>query len=227
MYNKAMFSFRQTDKQEKPSSSEGRLLAVGDIHGCLVSLEKLMAKVQPTPRDRVVFMGDYVDRGPDSRGVLDYLIAFGQKFPNSIFLKGNHEEMFLDFIAGRNQLLYFNNGGETTLQNYQEASKLRIPKAHLDFLEGLRLYYETDRFVFAHAGLRPGIPPHAQHPKDLLWIREEFLFSSYDWGKIVVFGHTPRQSVLFARNKIGVDTGAVYGRVLTCCDVETRKYWNA
>lgn len=216
--------------KERPvagTAAAGRLLAVGDIHGCLHHLERLMSQVRPTPVDRVVFLGDYIDRGPDSRLVLDYLIDFGRRFPRTVFLKGNHEEMFLDFIAGRNQMLYFLNGGETTLANYQDGEKLRIPQAHLDFMAGLRLFFESDRFIFVHAGLRPGLPLHEQSEKDLLWIREEFLHSDYDWGKSVVYGHTPRLSTLLTPNRIGVDTGAVYGRVLSCCDVEKRTCWSA
>ncbi len=216
--------------QPSPEGDEGgagRLLAVGDIHGCLPQLEKLMAKVRPGPHDRIVFLGDYIDRGADSRGVIDYLIDFGLRFPRTVFLKGNHEEMFLDFLAGRNQLVYYSNGGESTLEQYRDGSKLRIPKEHLDFLEHLELYYETEGFIFVHAGLRPGIPLPQQHARDMLWIRDDFLFSSYNWGKKVVFGHTPRTGVLFSRNKIALDTGAVYGRTLSCCDVESESCWQA
>lgn len=205
----------------------GRLLAVGDIHGCLDHLERLIARVEPTEADRLVFLGDYVDRGPDGRGVLDYLLDFGRKFPNSIFLKGNHEAMFLDFLAGRNQLLFLHNGGGATLESYREASGIRIPKAHQDFLEGLDLYYATEDFIFAHAGLRPGLSLEAQREPDLIWIRDEFLDSDYDWGRTVVFGHTPLPEPFFSDNKIGLDTGAVYGRVLTCCDVRRRVCWNS
>jgi serine/threonine protein phosphatase 1 len=208
-------------------SKDGRLLAVGDIHGCLEDLERLMARVQPCPEDQVVFLGDYIDRGPNSKGVIDYLMALGRRFPHTIFLKGNHEEMFLNFVDGRNQLLFLYNGGETTLQSYQEETGIRIPKSHLDFFQGLRLYHETERFIFVHAGLRPGIPLKEQNKRDLLWIREEFILSGYDWGKTVVFGHTPQQEPLFEKNKIGVDTGAFLGRFLTCCDVERRSCWTS
>lgn len=212
------------DRQENKG---GRLLAVGDIHGCPDHLERLMARVAPTREDRVVFLGDYVDRGPDGRKVLDFLIAFGRKFPNAVFLKGNHEAMFLDFLAGRNQWLFLANGGDTTLESYRESEGIHIPKTHLEFLDKLVLYYATDDFIFVHAGLRPGRALEKQSESDLLWIRDEFIESGYDWGKIVVFGHTPLAEPLFKANKIGVDTGAVYGRVLSCCDVRQRICWNS
>ncbi len=206
---------------------EGRLLAVGDVHGCLDHLERLLARVEPTAADQVVFLGDYIDRGPDGKGVLDCLLDFGRRFPNSVFLKGNHEAMFLDFLAGRDQLTFLSNGGGTTLESYREASGTRIPEAHLDFLAGLSLCYATDDFIFVHAGLRPGLPLEEQAESDLLWIRNEFIASDYDWGRTVVFGHTPVREPFFGKNKIGVDTGAVYGRVLSCCDVRRRVCWNS
>jgi serine/threonine protein phosphatase 1 len=212
---------------EKQKQKGGRLLAVGDIHGCLDHLERLMARVEPTAADRVVFLGDYIDRGPDGKGVIDYLIDFGRRFPRSVFLKGNHEAMFLDFLAGREQLLYLYNGGGTTLESYQKESGIRIPKAHLDFLEGLPASFATKDFIFAHAGLRPGLPLEEQSEHDLIWIRNEFIAADYDWGRTVVFGHTPVREPFFAANKIGVDTGAVYGRVLSCCDVRRRVCWNS
>jgi len=223
-YNRRMSNFLRTDP--KGPERTGRLLAVGDIHGCLRQLRQLMEQVQPTVSDQVVFLGDYIDRGLDSRGVLDYLLDFASRFPRTVFLKGNHEEMFLEFVAGRNQLLYVLNGGQATLENYQEADKLRIPKSHLDFLRNLRIFYETERFIFVHAGLRPGLPLAAQSEKDMVWIREEFLHSDYDWGKTIVFGHTPRLNVLLSSQRIGIDTGAVYGRALSCCEVELRRCWS-
>ena len=209
------------------AEDRGRLLAVGDIHGCLDHLERLMARVEPTGADRVVFLGDYIDRGPDGKGVIDFLINFGRRFPRSVFLKGNHEAMFLDFLAGREQMLYLYNGGGTTLDSYQEEAGIRIPKAHLDFLEGLPAYFATEDFIFVHAGLRPGRPLEEQSEHDLIWIRNEFIVSGYDWGKTVVFGHTPVQEPFFGENKIGVDTGAVFGRVLSCCDVRRKFCWNS
>lgn len=206
---------------------EGRLLAVGDIHGCLDHLQRLITRVQPTEADRVVFLGDYIDRGPDGKGVIDFLIDFARRFPQTVFLKGNHEAMFLDFLAGRDQINFLYNGGATTLESYREEAGIRVPKAHLDFLEGLRIFYETEHFIFVHAGLRPGLPPGKQQEHDLLWIRDEFIRSDYDWGKTVVFGHTPREEPLLTETRIGIDTGAVYGYVLTCCDVERKTIWTS
>jgi len=214
-------------KPEYENPGSGRLLAVGDIHGCLDHLQRLMDKVGPTDVDRGVFLGDYIDRGPDGKGVLDYLVDFGCRFPRSVFLKGNHEAMFLDFLAGRNQMLFLYNGGSTTLESYQEGTGVRIPKAHLDFLESLQPWVATESFIFVHAGLRPGRPLAEQEERDLLWIRDQFIDSDYDWGGTVVFGHTPLPEPLFQENKIGIDTGAVYGRVLTCCDVRRRVCWNS
>ncbi len=206
---------------------EGRLLAVGDIHGCLDRLKALMEKVRPGQRDRIVFLGDYIDRGPDPKGVIDYLLGFRRLFPGSVFLRGNHEEMFLDFMEGRNEELYLVNGGATTLASFGWEKARRLPRPHFEFLTGLPLLHEADGFVFVHAGLRPGVAVADQNPRDLLWIREEFISSDFDWGATVVFGHTPLRKTLWQANKIGLDTGAVYGRRLTCCDVKRRRCWTA
>ena len=209
------------------NSKPGRLLAVGDIHGCLEPLERLMAQVAPRAQDQLVFLGDYVDRGPDSAGVLDYLCDFGRRFPATVFLKGNHEAMFLDFLVGRDRLSFLANGGQETLDSYEKRDSQEIPDAHRRFLEDLRLYYETPDFIFVHAGLLPGLSPEQQSEEDLLWIRNAFLNSSYSWGKTVVFGHTPQtDGPLIGSERMGLDTGAVYGRSLTCCEVNTARCWS-
>jgi serine/threonine protein phosphatase 1 len=195
---------------------------VGDIHGCLEPLRRLLRTVRPKPQDTVVFLGDYVDRGPNSQGVLDFLLKFARLFPQTVFLKGNHEAMFLDYLQGGPKYPFLQNGGISTLASYTQG----VPPEHLDFLQRLRLYYETEDHIFVHAGLRPVLPLVEQREEDLLWIREEFLRSDYDWGKTVVFGHTPWAEPLLKEKRIGVDTGAVYGRKLTCCDVEKRQCWS-
>ncbi len=212
-------------EKQQARQQNGRLLAIGDIHGCLDLLRRLIAQVAPTPDDQLVFLGDYIDRGPDASGVIDFLLALQQRLPKTIFLKGNHEAMLLDYLDGRNQTTYLLNGGAATLNNYQHQGQIRLPKEHLDFFCNLRLYYETEQFIFVHAGLRPGIPLARQQAEDLLWIRREFLETDYDWGKTVVFGHTPTKTPYFAEKRIGLDTGAGHGQSLTCCEVRQSRCW--
>ena len=209
--------------ETKPS--EGRLLAIGDIHGCLAQLTGLMALVNPAAADRVVFLGDYVDRGPDSAGVIDYLIEFAAAFPQTVFLRGNHEQMFLEYLDGQDPALFLINGGRQTLDSYRDCGLWPLPSSHRRFLESLRHYFESAQHIFVHAGLRPGIPLAGQTDFDMLWIRHEFLESNYDWGKTVVYGHTPLEEPLLGGRRIGVDTGCVYGRRLTCCDVISLRTW--
>jgi serine/threonine protein phosphatase 1 len=204
-----------------------RLLAVGDIHGCLHQLKTLMAQVIPSPADQVVFLGDYVDRGPDSAGVLEYLLGFAKDFPATIFLRGNHEQMFSDYLDGRNMTAFLINGGTKTLESYGIAQKWPVPESHRTFLETLVNAYETEGYIFVHAGMRPGVPLAKQDSIDLLWIRRDFINSDYDWGKTVVYGHTPLEAPFMTQTRLGIDTGCVYGRQLTCCDVYTGKTWQA
>lgn len=202
-----------------------RWLAVGDIHGCLVQLTELMERVKPTADDRVVFLGDYVDRGPDSAGVIDYLIEFAVNFPETVFLRGNHEQMFLDYLDRQDPAMFLFNGGQQTLDSYRNRGMWPVPASHRRFLDALQHYFESEHHIFVHAGLRPGIPLAEQADFDMLWIRHEFLESNFDWGKPVVYGHTPRREPLLGDRRIGVDTGCVYGRQLTCCEVMTQRIW--
>lgn len=197
------------------------IYAIGDIHGCLDKLRTLLTKIDADPaRDELVFLGDYIDRGPSSCEVVDYLIHLKQQMPGTVFLKGNHEEMFAQYLSGIERHLFVMNGGQATLDSYMK-NKARadgglIPSDHLRFFSSLRLYYQTDDYIFVHAGLRERVPLEFQSPEDLLWIRDAFVSSDYDFGKRVIFGHTPFNSPLVQPNKIGVDTGAVYGNRLTC-----------
>jgi diadenosine tetraphosphatase ApaH/serine/threonine PP2A family protein phosphatase len=209
------------------NSDEGRLLAVGDIHGCLDQLRCLISRVRPREKDQFVFLGDYIDRGPDSRGVIDFLLDFRKRFPSTVFLKGNHEKMLLDYLQGKNTLLYMANGGWETLKSYETEAGIKVVPEHLDFIESLKLYYEQESFVFVHAGLRPGVSLEDHEEQDFLWIRGAFLDSDYEFKKTVVFGHTPLSSPLQEQSKLGLDTGAVYGRYLTCCDVRRRYFWDS
>ena len=211
--------------QTKPP--EGRWLAIGDIHGCLTQLAELMERVKPSSADRIVFLGDYVDRGPASAGVIDYLIRFAAAFPETVFLRGNHEQMFIDYLDGLDPAIFLINGGQQTLDSYRDCRMWPVPSAHRRFLDSLRHYFESEQHIFVHAGLRPEIPLAEQSDFDMLWIRDEFLESNFDWGKPVVYGHTPLKEPLLGERRIGVDTGCVYGRQLTCCDVMSLRTWQA
>ncbi|TLM65433.1 MAG: serine/threonine protein phosphatase [Deltaproteobacteria bacterium] len=204
-----------------------RLLAVGDIHGCRRQLKTLLDLVAPTADDQLVFLGDYIDRGPDSAGVIDDLIELRERLPNTVLLRGNHEQMLLDVLQGADPTTFLVNGGGRTMAGYRGRGQWPPPPEHLAFYRQLPVCHITERFVFAHAGLRPGRPAAVQQPDDLLWIRGEFLDSDAEWGKTVVFGHTPREQPLLAVTRIGLDTGCVYGGRLTCCDVLSRRYWQA
>ena len=210
-----------------------RIFVIGDIHGCLEKLELLLEKIDPRPRvDQLVFVGDYIDRGEHSSGVLDYLLQLRKTYPRTVFLMGNHEKMFIDFLAGVDQTLFIYNGGESSLRSYllrmegfcngrqgvldEQTLNQLVPENHRDFLRDLLPYYETENHIMVHAGLRPGIPLEEQTLDDLVWIREEFIYSEADFGKLVIFGHTPFVRPLVLPNKIGIDTGAVYGNKLTC-----------
>lgn len=203
-----------------------RLLAFGDIHGCRRALAALLREVAPGEGDRLVFLGDYIDRGPDSAGVVDDLLELRARLPGTIFLRGNHEQMLLDLLAGDDPANFLFNGGAKTIASYETRGLWPPPADHLAFFEQLPTFHATGPFIFVHAGLRPGLALQEQDPDDLLWIRHEFLDSGYDWGKTVVFGHTPREEPLLATNRIGLDTGCVYGGRLTCCDVLTGKVWH-
>jgi len=194
------------------------MYAIGDIHGCLEPLRRLMDQIHVSEMDEVVFIGDYVDRGPDSKGVIDYLLTLQGRYT---FLMGNHERMFLDFLQGKERVLFLYNGGEATLESYGGVGN--IPASHLAFLNRLVLYYETDDYLFVHGGIRPGIPIQDQDPKDLLWIREEFYAYPGRYAKTVVFGHTPMREVLMEEDRIGIDTACVYGNKLTCLILPSRQ----
>ena len=194
------------------------IYVIGDIHGCLEPLQRLMGEFRLSEADELVFLGDYIDRGPDSKGVIDYLLTLRGRH---IFLMGNHERIFLDFLQGKQRALFLYNGGTATLESYGGLS--RIPAAHLAFLERLRLSYETEDYLFVHAGIRPEIPLHEQDESDLLWIREEFYAYPGRYPKTVVFGHTPMREVLMDDDRIGIDTACVYGNKLTCLILPSRE----
>lgn len=215
---------------EMATSSSGRIFAVGDIHGCSYELELLLAKIQPKKEDTVVFLGDYVDRGPDTRGVVDLILKL-QSSCNVVALKGNHEQMFLDFLerpesAGAG--VFILNGGSATLANYALADgSIEIPEEHMRFFKTLKLRYETDKYFFVHAGI-PDQPlstiTDTEHEMTMLWARYPFLNSTYKWEKLVVHGHTPVPDYDSRENRINVDTGCVYDGKLTAIELPKKVF---
>ena len=202
----------------------GDIYVIGDIHGCLDPLKHLLEHLEPDlHKDRLVFVGDYIDRGPDSREVVDCILQLKARYPteNIICLRGNHEVMFLDFLAGKNRELFLFNGGMGTLRDYwgedwDERSEFVLPLDHQHFYRDLLPFFVTDDYIFVHGGIKPGIPMEEQVDEDLYWIRGEFIASTEDFGRRVIFGHTPFKQPLILPNKIGIDTGLVYGNYLTC-----------
>ena len=209
-----------------------KIFAVGDIHGSFDRLQELLQKIPVDfASDTLVFIGDYIDRGPGSVEVVEYLLDLKKKVPGVIFLKGNHEDMLEKYLDGTDRFTYLLNGGQTTLDSYlsktDRSGSFPIPTDHMAFFKSLRLYYETEAYIFVHAGLRPKVPLASQEAEDLLWIRDKFIYSKYNFGKPVVFGHTPLEKPLVEPNKIGIDTGAVYGNALTCVQLPDLLFFSA
>jgi serine/threonine protein phosphatase 1 len=218
-------------KQENPYLQEmmdnKRTFIIGDIHGCLGILKGLMDKIDWDPdKDGLIFLGDYIDRGRDSKGVIDYILGLKRMSQNIRCLMGNHEELFLNYINGDDEGSFLYNGGVSTLTSYYEAGNREIDPAHIDFLKSLLLMIELDEYYIVHAGFKPGVNIPDQSVKDTLWIREPFIFSDYNFGKRIIFGHTPFSSPLIMDNKIGLDTGAVFGNKLTSLELPALKFYS-
>jgi len=198
-----------------------RTFIIGDIHGCLDMLKDLMDKIPWSPdKDRLIFLGDYIDRGENPKGVVDYILDLTRRSSLVECLKGNHEAMLLDFLTGRDRFMFIINGGWKTLESYgmYESSDddSAISSEHRDFYESLKLYVELEDYYVVHAGFKPRLDIKKQTEDEMLWIRKSFVSSDFDFGKKIIFGHTPFKEPLIMQNKIGLDTGAVYGNRLTC-----------
>jgi serine/threonine protein phosphatase 1 len=211
----------------------GRFFVVGDIHGCAREVEALLAALALVKGDTVAFIGDYIDRGPESRAVVDMMLALRARTEfATVFLKGNHEDMCLAYLGRVGQWgeAWRMNGGGATLRSYGVSPQATgaeaaaaIPASHIDFFAGLALQHVADDFLLVHAGIRPSRALEAQESEDLLWIREEFITSRHDLPYTVVFGHTPQRRVLVdLPYKIGIDTGCVYGGRLTAVELRER-----
>jgi serine/threonine protein phosphatase 1 len=193
--------------------------AIGDVHGCLDKLVRLLARCRAhaaAEPSRFVLVGDYIDRGPDSRGVIAALLAL-QREQDVICLRGNHEAMVLDTLETSDHTLWLRNGGGDTLASYGVTRAAELPAAHLDWFAGLRLTFDDGRRLFVHAGVNPSLPLDRQDERDLVWIREPFLSSTRDYGRLIVHGHTPLTTGLpdHRTNRLNIDTAAVFGGPLT------------
>lgn len=204
-----------------------RTIAIGDIHGCSKALARLLEEIQPTARDTIVTLGDYVDRGPDSRGVLDLLVDLLGRC-ELVPLLGNHEVMLLDAVGSKEDMAFWQAcGGQQTLDSYGGSLK-NVPQDHWVFLRGLLRYYETDAHFFVHANYDPSLPLNRQPDQLLLW---EHLARSvpqrHRSGKTAVVGHTPQVSgeVLDLESVICIDTYCFGGGWLTGLDVESGQLW--
>ncbi|AWC25259.1 metallophosphoesterase family protein [Aminobacter sp. P9b] len=219
-----------------------RVYAIGDIHGHLDLLTEMHGRIaaeieRDKPSDwRIVHLGDLVDRGPDSRGVIEYLLAATARDSRNIVLTGNHDTGFLDFLAKPDaDGLFARHGGQETARSYgvglnmSDASGLRqshvqlvtaVPDSHLRFLRALPYSASFGDFFFCHAGIRPGIPLDQQDPQDLIWIRNQFLNHPGLHPKVVVHGHTPQAEPEVLANRVNIDTGVFYSGVLTALVID-------
>ncbi|MEX0769331.1 MAG: metallophosphoesterase family protein [Balneolaceae bacterium] len=195
-----------------------KMIAIGDIHGCCRSLEGLLEKLEEYPDHRLIFVGDYIDRGPCSREVVDCLIELEKK-RDCVFLRGNHEQMLLDATGEgkhENFQMWIMNGGDNTLRSYGlTPAKLDFPADHLEFYRNTKFFYSTDDYFFVHAGapIHQSLEASMENPQfrhDFLWTREHLNIYDTPWEKKVIFGHTPRPDPIQRPKMIGIDTGCVF-----------------
>lgn len=230
---------RERDRRESRVPDGKRVYAIGDIHGRPDLLRKIHTLILEDVETRepaeniVIYLGDYVDRGHDARGVLDILT--GQPLPGfrSIHLMGNHEDFMVRFLEDpKVGPPWIVNGGNATLKSYgvslqkvynEEALKegrnqlmARLPPPHWMFLQGLKTHHIEGDFLFVHAGIRPGVPTKEQEPQDMMWIRDDFLNSEAEHDHVVVHGHSINPKAEILDNRIGIDTGAYDTGKLTC-----------
>jgi serine/threonine protein phosphatase 1 len=196
--------------------------AVGDIHGSLRKLRALLARCERHAGRRpmtFVFLGDYIDRGPDSVGVIEAIMELQLRLKDQVIaLMGNHEAVALEVIDGRTDAdLWLREGGVATLDSYGVGSAGELPLEHVAWLRRLPLRYDDGQRLFVHAGIDPDRPLDAQRGRDLIWIREPFLSDTRDHGRLIVHGHTPRTTGLpdLRSNRLNLDTAAVFGGPLT------------
>jgi serine/threonine protein phosphatase 1 len=192
-----------------------KYIAIGDIHGCPYSMIALLEQLEEY-KDRIyIFIGDYIDRGPDSRGVVDYLLQF-RKNHACVFIRGNHEHMMLEALETGYDTLWLQNGGKETLDSYQgNLGRSEFYDDHIRFYQDCLIYHETDDFLFVHAGLDPNKTirealADSDNYEEFLWSRDHLQTNYPVWEKTVVFGHTPRPDPIVRHRMIGIDTGCVF-----------------
>lgn len=226
-------------EHEKVRLPDGHnVYAIGDIHGRLDLLKRLLDTIEKDIAETscaehsVIFLGDYIDRGPHSKGVIEHLASLSIKGATCRYLMGNHESFMINLMVNGGDVdIWFHNGGWETLASYGidisprdsafDGSRIgatlveAVPEHHKQFLESLHYSWRIGDIFFAHAGVNPNRSIEDQQIKDLIWIREEFLQSERDHGPLIVHGHTPRPEPEVMRNRINVDTGAWHSDHLT------------
>src|SRR5688500_7981441 len=236
------------DRSRPAGKAGARAYAIGDIHGRLDLLDQLLERIEADIARRrhrktfIIFLGDLIDRGPDSAGVVERLRSWRPHFARPVFLAGNHEEVLTRMLAGEKGILpsWLKFGGAQCAQSYgldpnalrvieEEAAlqllRARIPRAHVEFLESFADTFTFGDYLFVHAGIRPGVALEEQDRHDLRWIREPFLSDAKAHGPMVVHGHTIVERVEERPNRIAIDTGAYHSGVLTALAVEDDRRW--
>ena len=241
--------FAKSRRQNLPNGPPGsRAYAIGDVHGRLDLMLDLLDRIEADNKRRgpaktyLVFLGDLVDRGPDSRGVIDHLITSPPRFGRPVFLKGNHEEFFLNVLSGDDGVVqrWLTYGGSECAESYGVSSSWtldatpssitnrlieQVPPEHVSFLTGMADTFRFGDYLFVHAGVRPGVELEKQVSRDLRWIRDGFLEDTSDHGVVVVHGHTIVDAPEERPNRIGIDTGAYRSGLLTAIGLEGEERW--
>ena len=221
-YNK--YTKRNKTTREK-GMAKMRTIAISDVHGCYNELKELIKTLEEEGKynkntDRLIFLGDYIDRGKDSRLVIKYIRELQEYNDNVIALMGNHEDMLLDYLCDRSESWVY-NGHMTTLNSYDGFDKQFGDD--IVWMENLPLYFEDEHFIYVHAGIDPSKPMEMQKKNTLLWVREDFIYDETECDKRVIFGHTPTMNLnggskpvmTYGNGNIDIDTGCVYGGALT------------
>jgi serine/threonine protein phosphatase 1 len=211
----------------REAGTSGRAIAIGDIHGCAAALDALLERISPEPTDMLITLGDYVDRGPDSRGVLDRLVGLVGSC-RLVPILGNHDEMMLHARRSeQDYLLWRRCGGVSAIRSYSEYDDLEaIPEAHFAFLGGCLDYFETDTHVFMHANYAAHLPFSQLNSRFLRWLTlNDYLPGPHFSGKVAVVGHTPQKEVYDAGHLLCLDTGCGFGGLLTAYDVQSGQCW--